>query len=600
MDHPSDDQRLALSARVCELEAALASSERARIAAEEERGELRIDLQHSRERLREVSTQAEQLFSGLRVISEARSVDEIFAGVLGVLHGVLQFDAAFILLFGEDGASDVVASTDPSFEGITWRGGRFTERVLSGKTLALLDLNLKEDWSGVVPAVRERFRAALHVPLVAPGSKAILVCVHEERGFFTATRSALAQRYLGLANQAVRNAQHATDLEAQVIERTEALRQERDFALQLTMNMAQGLVTTDGDGLVTLVNPAFIELSGWPQEVVVGNPLHLLLAAADEDGDDTGSVASLPEQESLAGTGEYLLRCGDGTSVLVIVSSAPRRSGGSIHVFTNLRKRQELQTTLELARDAAETNSRAKSMFLANMSHELRTPLNAIIGYCELLRDEAEDRHDEALLEDLGRIHTSSRLLLELIGNILDVSKIEAGKIELYIERVVIEDLCRDAVTSVEPVAGVNHNIIRCDTGHDLPPLYTDRTRLRQVLINLLGNACKFTERGTVELDVRLDSAEREPMLRFCVRDTGIGMTPDQLAAVFEPFRQADPTPTRRYGGTGLGLTISRRFTEMMGGSLEVTSQPGKGTTFTVRLPCGAPTSPAAADGEAL
>ena len=595
MDHPSDDQRLALSARVRELEAALASSERARIAAEEERGELRIDLQHTRERLREVSTQAEQLFAGLRVISEARSVDGIFAGMLGVLRDVLQFDAAFVLLFAEDGTSEVVASTDPSLEGITWRGGRFTERVLAGKTLALLDLNLKEDWSGVDRAVRERFRAALHVPLVAPGSKAILVCVHGERGFFTATRSALAQRYLGLANQAVRNAQHATDLEAQVIERTEALRQERDFALQLTMNMAQGLVTTDGDGLVTLVNPAFIELSGWPEEVVVGKPLHLLLGPAEEG--ETGSVASLDDGESFADTREYLLRCGDGTSVLVIVSSAPRRSGGSIHVFTNLRKRQELQTTLELARDAAETNSRAKSMFLANMSHELRTPLNAIIGYCELLLDEAEDRQDESLLEDLGRIHTSSRLLLELIGNILDVSKIEAGKVELYIERVVIEDLCRDAVTSVEPIAGVNHNIIRCDAGHDLPPLYADRTRLRQVLINLLGNACKFTERGTVELDVRLDSAdERRPMLRFCVRDTGIGMTPDQIAAVFEPFRQADPTPTRRYGGTGLGLTISRRFTEMMGGSLEVESMPGKGTTFTVRLPCGEPTSAPAAE----
>ncbi len=153
-------------------------------------------------------------------------------------------------------------------------------------------------------------------------------------------------------------------------------------------------------------------------------------------------------------------------------------------------------------------------------------------------------------------------------------------------------------MTSVEPIAGVNHNIIRCDTGRDLPPLYTDRTRLRQVLINLLGNACKFTEQGTVELDVRREVSESgAPMVRFCVRDTGIGMTPEQVAAVFEAFRQVDPSPTRRYGGTGLGLTISRRFTEMMGGSLSVASTPGRGTTFTVRIPCGeAPpeTSPSA------
>jgi len=594
MDRPSDDKELALSARVRDLEAALASSERARISAEEERGELRVDLQHARERLREVSTQSEQLFAGLREISEARSVDDLFAGMLAVLRDVLHFDAAFVLVFAEGDAPEVVATTDSSFEGISWRGGRFTDRVLAGKTLALLDLNLKEDWSGVDAAVRSRFRAALHVPLVAPRSQAILICVHEERGFFTASHSALAQRYLGLANQAVRNAQHATELEAQVIERTEALRQERDFALHLTMNMAQGLVTTDDDGLVTLVNPAFIELSGWPEKVVLGKELRLLLAAVDDD--ETGTLDTLEDGESVEETREYLLRCGDGTSTLVILATAPRRNGGSIHVFTNLRKRQELQATLELARDAAETNSRAKSMFLANMSHELRTPLNAIIGYCELLRDEADEREDMDLLEDLGRIHTSSRLLLELIGNILDVSKIEAGKIDLYIERVVIEDLCRDAVTSVEPIAGSNHNIIRCDTGRDLPPLYTDRTRLRQVLINLLGNACKFTERGTVELDVRRDASVPEPVLRFCVRDSGIGMTPDQIAAVFEPFRQADPTPTRRYGGTGLGLTISRSFTEMMGGSLSVASSPGKGTTFTVRLPCGEPTTSPTAD----
>ncbi len=573
------------AARIRELEEQLARSERSRIASEEELNDLRIDLKVAQEHHRIVATQSEQLFTGLKVISEAHQVDELFAGMLAVLRDVLRFDEAFILVF--NGADDpkVVASTHPDLENIRWISGSFTRRVLSGRTLALFDISSKADWQGVAPALRSCFSAALHVPLASPRSPAMLVCLHTERGFFTAEHSALARRYVGLASQAVQNAEHATELEAKVVARTEALRHERDFALQLTMSMAQGLVTTDTtdtQGQITLVNPAFIELSGWPADALIGRALSELLL-------DTDGHPENPNAEHDGSAHERLLRCADGNTVLVMISTAPRRStssDGAIHVFTDLRKRQEIQAALEFARDAAEANSQAKSMFLANMSHELRTPLNAIIGYCELLLEEAEDREDQTTSVDLQRIHTSSRLLLELIGNVLDLSKIEAGKIEFFIEKISIPELCSDALTSVEPVALANNNALKCAAKGDLPTLHADRTKLRQILINLLSNACKFTLHGEVELCVGTDFDSRgNEMLTFSVRDTGIGMTPEQVASIFEPFIQADAAPTRRYAGTGLGLTISRHFTEMMGGTLEVESEPGKGTIFTVRLP---------------
>jgi hypothetical protein len=256
-----------------------------------------------------------------------------------------------------------------------------------------------------------------------------------------------------------------------------------------------------------------------------------------------------------------------------------------------LAQSEERERQLQVAQAAAEAANQAKSTFLANMSHELRTPLNAIIGYSELLQEEAEEAGLDALVPDLRKIHAAGKHLLALINDILDLSKIEAGKIELYLENLEVLPTVQDVVTTVTPLVDKNENRLEVTLGDDLGMMYSDLTRLRQCLFNLLSNACKFTHQGTVTLEVRREPEAGADWLTFAVADTGIGMTPEQLGRIFEPFMQADASSTRNYGGTGLGLTITRRFCEMLGGSVSVASEPGMGSAFTIRLPAiaGAP-----------
>jgi signal transduction histidine kinase len=236
---------------------------------------------------------------------------------------------------------------------------------------------------------------------------------------------------------------------------------------------------------------------------------------------------------------------------------------------------------LEHAKEAAEQASRAKSVFLANMSHELRTPLNAVIGYSEMIEEEAVDGGHQQYVADLRKIRAAGRHLLSLINNVLDLSKVEAGKMELDPESFEIPWLIEEVAGTVQPLAQKQGNRLEVRCPPDVGSLHTDVVKLRQVLFNLLSNACKFTENGAVTLAVDR-SAER---IRFQVRDTGIGMTAEQQAKLFEAFSQADSAIARKYGGTGLGLAISRRFCQLMGGDITVESAPGQGATFTVRLP---------------
>jgi signal transduction histidine kinase len=244
----------------------------------------------------------------------------------------------------------------------------------------------------------------------------------------------------------------------------------------------------------------------------------------------------------------------------------------------NARLFEELQ---EANAQLAEA-SQHKSQFLANMSHELRTPLNAIIGYSEMLQEEAEDTGDEAYLPDLQRINAAGKHLLGLINDILDLSKIEAGRMDLFIEPFEVGHLVRDVEAIVQPLVEKNGNTLVVTCPDDIGSMQADLTKVRQALFNLLANAAKFTEQGTITLTVRRESSD---WLTFAVIDTGIGMTEEQLSRLFEAFSQAEASTRSQYGGTGLGLAISRHFCRLMGGDLTVSSVHGQGSTFTVRLP---------------
>jgi signal transduction histidine kinase len=268
-----------------------------------------------------------------------------------------------------------------------------------------------------------------------------------------------------------------------------------------------------------------------------------------------------------------------------VVRVAKQLEAQSVEVQRNSALLEERTHQLELARDAAEAANSSKSQFLANMSHELRTPLNAIIGYSDLLIEEAEELDAQDLVPDLDKIRSSGKHLLGLINDVLDLSKIEAGKMEMSLETFEVRDVVSAVAAMVRPLVEKNGNTFEVVIDEHIGTMHADLTRVRQILLNLLGNASKFTSKGTVSLTVTREESKQREWVVFAVRDTGIGMTPEQLTRLFQPFTQADPSTTRKYGGTGLGLSISQRLSRLMNGTISVVSEPGMGSIFTVRIP---------------
>jgi signal transduction histidine kinase/DNA-binding response OmpR family regulator len=264
-------------------------------------------------------------------------------------------------------------------------------------------------------------------------------------------------------------------------------------------------------------------------------------------------------------------------------------------------ERMQADEALRAAKDAAEVANEAKSTFLASMSHELRTPLNAIIGYAEMLEEDAHDVGQDDLLPDLAKIRSAGRHLLGVINDVLDLSKIEAGRTELYLETFPVATLIDEVAATVRPLAEENGNRLEVRKDVELGEMHSDLIKVRQALLNLTGNAAKFTEAGTVTLAARREADD----LVFEVTDTGIGIAPEHMDRLFQPFSQAESSTQRRFGGTGLGLVISRRFCQMLGGDVTVESQVGRGSTFTVRLPAqlgeqAPPAAPPPDRGEAV
>ncbi len=287
---------------------------------------------------------------------------------------------------------------------------------------------------------------------------------------------------------------------------------------------------------------------------------------------------------------EHRVRRNDGAWRYMAARGVPiLEENGSIREWvgahTDITARKEAELALEMAKEAAEEANRAKSQFLANMSHELRTPLSAVIGYSEMLQEEIEDLGEESLLGDMRKIEANARHLLGLINDVLDLSKIEAERMEIYAETFPVAEIVRDVAATVDSLIDKKGNQLTLAIGPDLGEAHTDQTKLRQCLINLLSNAAKFTEGGRITLSATRTGPGATGRLRFHVTDTGIGMNPEQQAKLFQRFTQADASTTRRFGGTGLGLAITRAFAEMLGGEITVSSQEGVGTTFTLDLP---------------
>ena len=335
------------------------------------------------------------------------------------------------------------------------------------------------------------------------------------------------------------------------------------------------IVTLDMNEDIVQLNPAFERVFGWTPAEVLGKNLDALITTPETLAEAQG-YTSQAATEAAKGIGKRKRK--DGSFIDVELFGVPVVVNGErIGVFALYHDVTELLR----AKSEAEGANKAKSQFLASMSHELRTPLNAIIGYSEMLEEDARERKDMASTGDLEKIRSAGKHLLALINDILDLSKVEAGRMDLLIEAVDLSAVIADVKATVQPLVARNGNTLQVTAPASLGRMYTDATKLRQMLLNLLSNAAKFTEKGTVSLMVERAGSE----MVFKVRDTGIGITPEQMSRLFEAFAQADAGTTRRYGGTGLGLAITRKFCQLMGGDVTGESTAGSGSTFTIRLP---------------
>ncbi|WP_237478975.1 response regulator [Lichenibacterium dinghuense] len=524
-----------------------------------------------------------ELEDALRGIDDAESLMDAAVGALGRHLGASRAGYAEV----EDDDETVVLASSYT-DGVSVLEGRFglssfgganAARQRRGRTTVVPDVLLDPDFDAEVFAAIGT-RAFVSVPIIRAGRLAATLFMNQS-----------APRRWSAADVALVEAVAARVSDA--VQRVRAEHEARDSAARfrtLTEAIPNQVWTATPAGDVDWANERTLEYCGTRDFIAEGKAWTALVHPEDAPGAVERWSSALS-----AGTvyeTEFRIRRHDGEDRWHLVRALPERNPAGevvrwIGTNTDIDDQKRAELALAAAKAAAEEANVAKSTFIANMSHELRTPLSAIIGYSEMMAEEIADGCDGAeLAGDMAKVENNARHLLGLINDVLDLSKIESGKMDVYAEAFEVEPTLREVAATVESLVGKKSNRLVLEMAPGLGRAHTDLTKLRQVLLNLLSNAAKFTEGGTVTL-----SASRGPgpggadRLTFAVRDTGIGMTAEQLAKLFQRFTQADASTTRRFGGTGLGLSLTRAFADMLGGEVRVDSAEGQGSTFTFALP---------------
>ena len=553
----------------------------------DESGAVRGILNQGNETTRQVLLEKRQAFrltveDKLRGLQDSRAIVEGAVALLGTYLGASRVGLGEMLADGEtvnlqSSYTDGVAAVSGFFQLEDFSREAVGEQR-DGLTTWSSDVGQDGKYDSEVWAAIET-RAYVSVPLVRDGRLKAIFYVNQRE-----PRRWLAEDIDLIESMGARvwDAMERAQAEA-------ALRDSEAHFASIFRQTGAGFAEMDTSGRFVTVNDRFCALTGRTREELLG----LSMPDITHPESDEASRMAL---RHVVGTGQpatvekRLLRPDGGTVWVANTKSLIAPVQGRPTVLTvaiDITDRKRTEAELVAAKAAAEEANLAKSTFIANMSHELRTPLSAIIGYSEMMLEELDDGGDPlGLGGDMRKIEGNARHLLGLINDVLDLSKIESGKMEVYAETFEVEPMIRDMATTVGSLIDKKGNSFELDLGPGLAVMGSDLTKVRQILLNLLSNAAKFTERGTITLAVtRVPDPTSGDRLAFRVTDSGIGMSPEQLTRLFQRFQQADSSTTRRFGGTGLGLSLVKAFADMLGGTVTVDSMPGRGSSFVVTLP---------------